>query len=435
METITTSDELRLYNRSRILTCLRETGRQSRTSIGEYTGLSAATVTQVTASLINDGVIRQVSPRPINAPAATGNTRRGRPQVILELKPEAATTAIVTVLLNQIEVILFDYAGTCKHRLTKKLVTASLTAATMKNNLTRLIDAALIDDDHYRTSLKHIAVVFQGTVTSSDDGLLWSPITNVSNFNLRQVLQDRYDVWVTVSNDCNTIARALYTEQRQNPEGLSVNSHHQKPPQPATNFAVILLSYGIGLGFYHRGAILTGSHSSGTEFGHMLYRANGALCRCGRQGCIEAYASDYAIWRHATGLPSDTLPEDKIPEEEFSRLIRIATEKPGRERNAFIEAGAAIGQGLTNLFALFDPFPTLFVGTSAVAFTLMEESLQKNLRHYDTQDAVEYVSVYNNHSEIKLIQDGASQQALSYIDREIFGFGERITAIPDSVKL
>ena len=65
MATITTSDELRLFNRSRILSCLRSGGRQSRKFLCESTGLSASTVSQVTADLIDDGVIELFTPKEV----------------------------------------------------------------------------------------------------------------------------------------------------------------------------------------------------------------------------------------------------------------------------------------------------------------------------------------------------------------------------------
>lgn len=439
MATITKSDELRLYNRGRILKCLRDNGRQSRTWLGENTGLSAATVTQVTADLIDDGVIKQVTPTAVIAPTTINIPRRGRPQVLLELSPDAATTAVLTFLLNEIEVSLYDYSGDRLHKMKKRIVTAKLSAASLAKHVYAILDRALATDALYPSSLKHITLVCQGTVSSDNSGLLWSPITQISNFDFRTKLQARYGVGVTVSNDCNTIVTALYFERLK----LSANNDAEKDDSNSklkdkqsarlidteSNFGAILSSYGIGLGFFHQGSVLTGSHSSGTEFGHMLYRADGALCRCGRFGCIEAYAADYAIWRRAKQLPADTVPVDSIPADEFAQMIDSAQHDDGPERAAFEEAGAAIGQGLTNLFAIFDPFPALLVGTSSSVFDLMEKSLSKNLRHYGMGDSSDYICVYDGFDENDLIRNGASLQALSYIDEQIFGFGEKTSGV------
>ena len=414
MATITKSDELRLYNRSRILSCLRNNNSQSRTGISELTGLSGATVTQVTADLIDDGVIEQLAPTASITNSESINTRRGRPQVILGLRAAVATTAVITLLLNRLEITLFDYAGHQLEQQNKPLLTSDLSVKSLTKYLIRLLDDTLTKESSYTSSLKHIAVVYQGAVTSDNNRLLWSPITELRNFDLSAVLRKHYGVGVTVLNDCKMIATALYQHKQS----------HNSPDPDGENFAAILLSYGIGLGLFHQGTILSGSHSSGTEFGHMLLKPQGALCRCGRRGCIEAYASDYAIWRKATQQPESSAPADEIEPEAFSKLVDNARKSAGPEREAFSEAGAAIGLGLTNLFALFDPFPVVLVGTSAEAYRLMETSMHKNLRHFGKLDK-NLISVHESKSERTLILEGASMLSLAYIDQEIFGFGER----------
>lgn len=412
MANITTSDELRLFNRTRILASLRIDGRQSRTCLRDSTGLSASTVSQVTADLIHDGVIERMAPEPqVDGEEAVSN-RRGRPQVMLQLNARAAATAVVTLLLNELEVTLYDYCGESVQRSTKRLKTTGMTLATLKKHLYGLLDDALAAGELGESSLHHIALVCQGTVTRDSSGLVWSPITRLKNIDLRGILQERYNVAVTVANDCNMIARAIYDERLAQANGREDD-----------HFAVILSSYGIGLGYFHQGDILTGSYSSGTEFGHMLFEPNGALCRCGRRGCIEAYASDYAIWRRARGLPADSEPSDHVPEDEFKQLIETARRKAGPERKAFEVAGAAIGQGLSNLFAIFDPFPAMLIGVTPEAFELMKSVLFTNLQHYRIEDGEGSISVYDQTTERQLILKGACSQSLSYIDEQIFGFG------------
>ena len=410
MATITTSDELRLFNRSRILSSLRTGGRQSRKFLCESTGLSASTVSQVTADLIDDGVIELFTPENVVTTGVSNNTRRGRPQVLLQLNSQAATTAVLTLRLNELEVTLYDYSGQRINRVAKSLKTGNLSLSALKKQLFGVLDAVL-DDGNYESSLQHIAMVCQGTVTRNNSGLLWSPVIKLKNIDFRGILQQRYAVSVSVSNNSNMIARAIFTERQSSDQSGS------------KNFAVVLSSFGIGFGYFHQGEILTGSHSSGTEFGHMLFKANGARCRCGRAGCIEAYASDYAIRRRANGAPVDDEPADPVPHEEFIDLIATAVAQKGPARDAFEEAGAAIGQGLANLYALFDPFPVILVGITPDAFSLMEKTLHADLTHYGVKAGDGTVSVYDRVTERTLIRSGALFQSLSYIDEKVFGFG------------
>ncbi len=52
---------------------------------------------------------------------------------------------------------------------------------------------------------------------------------------------------------------------------------------------------GIGGGFVHQGKIFTGRTVSCLEVGHICVQPDGALCGCGRRGCLETIAGRLAI--------------------------------------------------------------------------------------------------------------------------------------------
>lgn len=52
----------------------------------------------------------------------------------------------------------------------------------------------------------------------------------------------------------------------------------------------VWLGTGIGGGLILNGRPYNGSFGSAGEIGHVIVRAGGALCSCGRRGCVEAYA-------------------------------------------------------------------------------------------------------------------------------------------------
>jgi len=52
----------------------------------------------------------------------------------------------------------------------------------------------------------------------------------------------------------------------------------------------VWMGTGIGGGLILDGCPFTGARGAAGEIGHVIVRAGGALCRCGRRGCVEAYA-------------------------------------------------------------------------------------------------------------------------------------------------
>ena len=466
MESIKTSDELRLANRARILGVLRSHGKMARKHIGELTSLSAATVTLVTAELIEEGLIAELpaqapqalapqakasgSHSPAPSPDQTGSqsppprARRGRPQVLLDLLPGAGTIVVVSVLLNRVEAHLYDYCGNTITQVEKTVKTAGLTHKTLLSTLCGVLDQCLENKAHAR-ALKTISLVCQGTVSSESGSMLWSPIFALTNVALCEPLSKRYGVNTTIQNDCNMIATALNDQQV-----LSQLSHASSTESdvstaaasrgrdkvdfsPVTNadhddFAAVLISYGIGLGVVHRGGIVSGSRSSGTELGHMIHQADGALCRCGRRGCIEAYAAEYAIWRHATGKSPDSAPSDKIQRREFQQIIDRAMQHDGIERQAFAQAGTAIGQGLASLFAIFDPFHIILVGNQFDYLRLLQPTMSQALTHFVGDSAADYIALYDNLPDAELVRLGALKDGVSRVDKHVFGFGEQSEA-------
>ena len=177
------------------------------------------------------------------------------------------------------------------------------------------------------------------------------------------MLEGEFGIPATVENDCNMMAVAL---------------RWRNPERYRDDFIAILLSHGIGMGLVLKGELFTGTQSSGGEFGHMIHRPDGALCRCGRRGCVEAYAGNYAIWRSASGASENEAPVADIERCRHARARRrTRATDDGPEREAYRKAGEALGFGLGSLFALIDPAPVAMVGVGAAAFDLIEPSLRE----------------------------------------------------------
>jgi glucokinase len=68
---------------------------------------------------------------------------------------------------------------------------------------------------------------------------------------------------------------------------------------------------GVGGGLVLDGRPFDGAYGGGGEFGHMIVRSGGALCGCGRRGCIEAYAGR-ACMEHMVDVAAENGEETKL---------------------------------------------------------------------------------------------------------------------------
>ncbi|MEP0520010.1 MAG: ROK family transcriptional regulator [Hyphomicrobiales bacterium] len=392
------SNEVRRGNRGLVLSAVRRGALLSRTDIGARTGLSAATVSAITSDLIADGFLVQASDTNSASPG------RGRPKVALSINPDAALIGVVIFQLNFVSATILDYAGTTIAENSEEFVSAELTPSEISQTLIDCLQEALTTSGVGDRKLMRIAVGVQGVTDVAATTMLWSPITAHRELKIAEWLSEEFNVPTTVSNDCDLMARAL---------------NWRDPERYGESFAGIMLSYGVGMGLFLRGSLVQGLNTSGTEFGHMVFRPGGALCRCGRRGCVEAYAGDYAISRAAAGLPEDAAPREPSEYIDFDAIIAAARKGEPAAANAIQTAGKAIGTGLVSLFALVDTFPIALIGRGTTAFDLMEKPIRETLAQNVAGGDMTEIDIDCFENEKPLVREGCAITALLVLDEEI----------------
>jgi len=399
-------DDLRRRNRAMVISAVRSAGQPSRTEIAGTTGLSHSTISAIASDLISEGVLVEVKA------SETGASKRGRPQVGIALSSSAATVMVVVLSLNSLTASLVGYAGQTVASLGRRFQTQTLPRNDLIGETLSLV-RQLAERNEAVPRLMRIVMAIQGITDSKARTLLWSPIMPHTDIGFADLLEGATGIPVTVENDCNMMAVAL---------------RWRNPHLYRDNFIALLLSHGIGMGLVLRGEVFTGTQSSGGEFGHMVHRPGGALCRCGRHGCIEAYAGSYAIWRNAKGLPEDSSPAADIPDSEMTKLAARARETDGPEREAFRKAGTAIGYGLGSIFALFDPAPVAMVGHGASAFDLMDDAIRSAIAQTAGGQHSKAISFDTDTDEMRLIREGCAMRALTFVDDHLFAPGVSLSS-------
>lgn len=117
---------------------------------------------------------------------------------------------------------------------------------------------------------------YQGTIEYAPN-LVWEGIVP-----LCEMFKKYYQVPVVLTNDANAAAMG---------EMIYGGAKKMK------NFIVITLGTGLGSGIVVNGEVLYGSTGFAGEIGHTIVDPDGRDCGCGRQGCLENYASATGICR------------------------------------------------------------------------------------------------------------------------------------------
>lgn len=125
-----------------------------------------------------------------------------------------------------------------------------------------------------------IGVGSPGTIDSKNGVVLYSNNIRWDNVPLAEELYKYLAVPIYVNNDANCAAL-----------GETV-----KGAAKGCDSAVFLtLGTGVGGGVVINGRIFEGGHPGGAELGHIRISSEGRKCTCGREDCLEAYASATAL--------------------------------------------------------------------------------------------------------------------------------------------
>ena len=347
---------LRAANTSRVLTEIRRRGETSRVDLAKELALSPATVTAVVSELVGQSLIQETH--------ALTTPGRGRPKMQLSLNPNARFVAGAKLNTDSVTVAILNFAGEVLADAAVPMRGPRVEPHAMLDALETAFRQVVLDAGLQASDIAGFGLGVPGFVERETGYCHWSPVLQGAPLNLKDLLQSRIPCPVQVDNDANLAALAELW--------FGYGRDHR-------DFLVVTIEHGVGMGVVIDGHLYRGARGLGAEFGHTKVQVDGALCRCGQRGCLEAYVADFALVREAEaalqGLP---LPEDA------SALIDLLADRArvGEESAAsiFRRAGRMLGLGLANLLNLFDPGVIVLAGERMRYHGLLQEALEDTLR-------------------------------------------------------
>jgi len=320
--------------RQQVFDRVRAAGLIPRVALAKELSVSPASVTTITQELIEAGLIEEV------AAPRDGDAGRGRPAVALGVRAQAHFVAGMKLSDREHTCVIVDFAG---HLLADGVIPRQpgpMALEDLLDAVEHLLDQVCAKAGMARADLAAIGIGVPGFVDVAEGMALWSSVLTTRQVPLAAAAAARLGLPVIIDNDANLVALAeLWFGAGR---GLS-------------DFAVVTIEHGVGMGFVMNHRIYRGAQRVGMELGHTKVQLDGALCRCGQRGCLEAYVADYALareattalnWGHRDGAPITVLLES---------LYDHAKAGNATARSIFRRAGRYLAVGLANVVNLFDP--------------------------------------------------------------------------------
>ncbi|MBC7250669.1 MAG: ROK family transcriptional regulator [Anaerolineae bacterium] len=338
---------IRAINRSTVLNIVKADGPISRTEIGRLSGLSPATVSEITADLIAEGLIYE---------KAAGDSTGGRPPILLDLNHDAAYVIGLKLAERQISAALTDIEATILCTLTAPVSGLNSVERAIEE-LTGVIERVIAESSVPRQRITGVGIGLAGVIDAERGLCRYSPILGWRDVPLEQLLEERIDIPVRIDNDVNTLAMA----EKWFGAGQGVD-----------DFLVVTVGRGVGLGIVVNGQFYRGTRGGGGEFGHTVMDPHGPLCDCGKQGCLEAYVSDPALVRSAREAVLQGklvgVDPDELTVEQITELAQVGNETL---HAIFAQAGRVLGLGIANLINVFNPALIIISGEGVRAGDLL----------------------------------------------------------------
>lgn len=251
-------EDARRHNRALVLQTLFDNGPSSRADLARETSLTRVTVSDLVGDLISEELVEELGFRE--------ESRVGKPATLVGLRPDAAH--IVCLDLSDEACMIgavLDLSGTVLVRRRVPL------QGRVGDDAVEAVVA--LCRDLVGAATRPVLGVGVGSpgVVSPDGLVLQAPNLQWENVPLRRRLAEEFGLPVHVANDANTAALGEHTFGGAGGTGLML----------------IRIGRGVGAGLVLDGALLRGHHHAAGEIGHVTVEERGAVCACGRRGCLE----------------------------------------------------------------------------------------------------------------------------------------------------
>lgn len=260
---------IREMNEALVLDVVRRRGTTSRAEIVGMTGLSAATVTGITAQLVGSGLLSET-----DVLRGTG----GRPARLLELGRDAVVSAGVRLSQSHADVALVDLRGDVIGVGREPL--ASTAPEDAAAAIARGVDDVL--GRRPRLALRGISVAVSGIVDKRSGLVRHSGALGWEHVPLADLIAEQTGGRVVIDSLVNSFTKGLLLLD---------------PALAERDVIVCSVGASLGASIVVEGRIHRGYNGSAGGFAHSRATADqgGRACHCGDFGCLETWSSEWGM--------------------------------------------------------------------------------------------------------------------------------------------
>ena len=187
-----------------------------------------------------------------------------------------------------------------------------------------------------------VGIGIPGILSGAGETVVSCPNLNWQNRPLKQDLERELTLEVLLVNDATAacIAEAAFGSTRGRSSSV-----------------MLTLGTGVGGGVIINDRVISGAHGVASEVGHMIMEENFYNCNCGKNGCLETFASATALIRYCQKQIAEGVQTDLKANENFDarRIFEAAKARDSLALTAVNRLARYLGWAIANISDLIDP--------------------------------------------------------------------------------
>ncbi|OCA86596.1 ROK family transcriptional regulator [Pradoshia sp. D12] len=253
--------------RTKILDKIYVHGPISRIEISNHTGITPATVSEITGSLLKENLIYELGED------SSENNKSGRKRILLDIAAHHSFYIGCELSEKYFSFCLSDNIG--------KIYAEKVIKFNAGNKNDALTEAHFIEElnhfihCHHSYQPKAVGIALPGHFNDKSK-TIYSNNTHWKNFNLGLLLEN-VELPIYFKNNVHCMANA---------ERLFSKNHIDD------NFIFFHVSRGMFCSYIYEGHTYGENKFLVGEIGHTIVHPDGELCECGKRGCLQTYASE-----------------------------------------------------------------------------------------------------------------------------------------------
>lgn len=273
-------------NRDRILECIYRNPRISRKEISDLTGITPATVTTTTASLMRQGIISQLGE------VEEDRGTIGRSRIALDIRDDYGYVIGAEFTITALTVCATTLHG--EILCTRRLPYSPEMCRNITSLIVKYVRQTMSDPAVGVLPLLGIGVAVPGHMDESRNKFICSN-PNWGYFDSRTV-RETFSVPVVFENNVRCMAVAKYLHA---------------PLEVPSNFALYHIGRGMFCANVADDELYIGTTYGSGEIAHTIAVPGGKRCECGKRGCLQTIATEAAILENAR-LLMQTQPDSLL---------------------------------------------------------------------------------------------------------------------------